>query len=108
MENQDSGYEGWTILELMGRRRLIGYLSEQEIAGSAFLRIDVLADPPSTQYYSASAVYCITPTTEEMARKAASLNRIAPIQHWELPAAPAVRPGDEDYVDADIVDEDPF
>ena len=80
-------YEGWVILELMGHRRLTGYLAEQEIAGRAFLRIDVPTEPPATQFYGAEAVYCITPTTEELARAAAKLGRVAPIQRWELPAA---------------------
>lgn len=110
MENKtsdlDEKFTGWVILELMGHRRLTGYLSEQEIAGNAFLRIDIPAEPAATQFYSASAVYCITPTTEEMARAAAKLNRVAPIQRWELPAPqPAVKPGDDDYVDAEIADD---
>jgi hypothetical protein len=106
VENSDEKFGGWVILELMGRRRLTGYLSEQEIAGRAFLRIDIPGEPPVTQFYGAEAVYCITPTTEETARNAAALNQVAPIHRWELPpAGPAVRPGDEEYVDADIADE---
>ena len=104
MTAQD-GYEGWAVLELLGRRRLIGYLSEQQVAGHAFIRIDVLTDPPATQFVSPGSVYAITPTTEDMARRAAKLSRVAPIALWEMPApAPAVRPGDADYVDADIED----
>jgi len=38
-------FEGWCVLELMGHRRLAGYVSEQEIAGADMLRIDV----PSTR-----------------------------------------------------------
>ena len=102
MENADEKYQGWVILELMGHRRLTGYLTEQEIAGRAFLRIDVPTEPPATQFYGAEAVYCITPTTEELARKAAQLGRVAPIQRWELPAAPAAEADDDDC------DSDPF
>ncbi len=83
-------FAGWVILELMGHRRLVGFLSEQEIAGRAFLRIDIATEPPATQFYGAEAVYCITPTTEEMAREASRLNRIAPISRWELPPAKPV------------------
>lgn len=85
---------GWAILELMGRRRLAGWVSEQEIAGSAYLRIDVPdGDGPATatQYYSGSAVYAITPCTEETAREVAQASVVAPVQQWELPAAPAAR-----------------
>jgi hypothetical protein len=78
-------FEGWVILELMGHRRLAGWLTEQEVAGAAFLRLDV--PDVGTQYYSPSAVYCITPTSEETARQVATLNRPAPVHRWELPAA---------------------
>ena len=111
MENPDAAADekltGWVILELMGHRRLTGYLTEQEIAGRAFLRIDVPTEPPATQFYGAEAVYCITPTTEEIARAAAKLNRVAPIQRWELPPAkPVTSPEDDDGV-IEIIDDDP-
>jgi hypothetical protein len=32
---------GWCILELMGHRKMGGYVREQEVAGAGFLRIDV-------------------------------------------------------------------
>lgn len=90
MSEQTKEYEGWAILELMGHRRLIGYLQEVTIAGAAMLRIDVLtAEGQSTQYYGAQAVYAITPTTEETARRAATLSTVAPINRWELPAPPS-------------------
>ena len=86
---------------------LIGRLevAEQEIAGRAFLRIDVLTDPPVTQFYGSEAVYCITPTTEEMARRAAKLSRVAPIAPWELPPVQALP---DEHEGQDIDDEDPF
>ena len=94
---------GWCILELLGHRRLGGYVTEATIAGAAFLRIDVPGDPPATQFYSASAVYAITPTTEEMARKVAGLARPSPVQRWEL-AAPEALPAPSD--DFDYLDDD--
>lgn len=88
MENKDQQYEGWTILELMGHRRLAGYVREQTIGGAAFIRIDVPgegADNVATQFYSPSAVYCMTPTTEDLARKVAQGSRPAPVTQWDLP-----------------------
>lgn len=96
-------YEGWTILELMGHRRIIGYVRQQEIAGRAFLRVDIPADPPVTQFYGPESVYCMTPTTEDTARSACSLNRVSPVQRWELPAPAAAK---TEPVDAEIVDPD--
>lgn len=85
---EQTTFEGWAVLELMGHRRLVGKLSEATIAGASFLRIDIPgADgQETTQFYAPSAVYAITPTTEELARRAASLNTVAPINRWELPA----------------------
>ncbi len=109
MTAQD-GYEGWAVLELLGHRRLIGYLSEQQVAGHAFIRIDVLTDPPATQFVSCGSVYAITPTTEDMARRAAKLSRVAPVERWELPAPVILQRkeagDDDDEVDAEITGED--
>jgi len=85
----DEAFEGWVILELMGHRRLGGYLREQEIGGVSFLRLDIPemdGIPAATQFYGAGSVYCITPTTEEVARLCAKVNRPEPVHAWELPA----------------------
>ena len=37
----EEAFEGWAILELMGHRRLAGYLREQTVSGASFLRLDV-------------------------------------------------------------------
>ena len=88
-ENTDK-YEGWSIMELMGHRRLAGYVTEQEIAGARMLRIDVPGEGDevhATQFYSPSSLYCLTPVTEEVARGLARRTKPAPVQRWELPAA---------------------
>ena len=98
MSDEKPPFEGWAILELMGHRRLGGYVAEATVAGAGFLRIDVPgADgPEATQFYSPSSVYCLTPTTEAMARAVAVRSRLEPVQRWELPAAPdAVEAKDE-------------
>lgn len=134
-------FEGWAILELMGHRRLAGYVREVELAGQGMLRLDIprlqaavctcgSSDPDSashedhrpdcwlfapdeaapkdvaaTQFYSPSALYCLTPTTEAIARSIAK--EPMPVQRWEL-APPAVRSffddGPED-IELDLPDE---
>lgn len=74
----------WAVLELMGHRRLAGWLSEQQLAGATFLRLDIPGNPQATQLYAPGAVYCITPTTEDTARLIASRSRPSPVQPWEL------------------------
>jgi hypothetical protein len=103
VSTESEAFEGWAILELMGHRRLAGWVSEQTIAGAAFIRLDVAdeGDPASpgstydpssdsyvaTQFYSPQALYCLTPTTKEVALAVARFNKPAPVQRWELPAA---------------------
>lgn len=99
-------FEGWAVLELMGHRRLAGYVSEQEIAGKGFLRLDVPDGDTTaaTQFYSPASVYCLTPTTEDIARSVAKRNQPTPVQRWELPAG---KPHPDDFeVDCEIVDDD--
>ena len=77
-------YETWAIVELLGHKQLAGYVSEQTIAGSALVRIDVPATPEDTRWnrtYAATAaytklvgvssIYALTPCDEETARRAA-------------------------------------
>jgi len=80
-------FEEWAVLELMGHRRLAGKVTDAVIGGGAFLRIDIPGKngQQTTQYYSPGSVYCITPTTEEIARAVAAQNEPAPVYRWELP-----------------------
>lgn len=101
-------YEGWAILELLGHRRLGGFVREATIFGAAMIRIDVPGTDESpgigataTQYYSAAALYSLTPTTEAMARIVARGNQPQPVARWELPPASAARP-------ARVADETPY
>lgn len=82
-------FEGWAILELMGHRRLGGYVRSVELAGVGLFRIDVPAagsEDMTTQFYAPSALYCLTPTTEELVREFARRNQPEPVHRWELPA----------------------
>lgn len=96
-------FEGWAILELMGHRRLAGWLSEATIGGGSFIRIDVPSDDEAaagaTQFYAPASVYAITPTTEDVARSVARRNQPAPVQRWELPALAEAKPDDDEVVD---------
>ena len=74
----------WAIVELLGHRRMAGKLTEATIAGGAFLRLDIPSKSgPITQFYAPGAVYCITPTTEEIATAIAKESE-PPISRWEL------------------------
>jgi hypothetical protein len=101
-KSEAAAYEGWAILELMGHRRLGGYVRQVEMFGAAMCRIDIPgADDQSeaTQFYSGASIYCLTPTTEEVARAVAATNRPAPVQRWELPAPAKAANRDDEAVD---------
>ena len=81
-----TAYEGWAILELMGHRRLAGYVCEVAQYGAAMIQINVrdLADNCVTQFYGGSAIYCVTPTTEDIARRLAENSSPEPVSRFEL------------------------
>lgn len=91
------------MLELMGHRKLGGYVREQNVAGAGFLRIDVPGEEGNvaTQFYAPAAVYCLTPVTEEVARRFAAGCKPEPVTRWELPPArkPDVRDAQDDDLD---------
>jgi hypothetical protein len=93
----ENKFEEWAILELMGHRRLAGKLTEATIGGGAFLRIDMpMKDgKTSTQFYSPGSIYCITPTTEAIAREVAMASQPEPVNRWEFPQLAVHGEGDD-------------
>jgi hypothetical protein len=91
-EGTTNGDLGWAIVELLGHRRLAGMVTEVQIAGAGFLRVDV---PDAgrgdgwyaTQYVAPGSVYAITPVSEETARAVAPSSQPRPVERWELPPA---------------------
>jgi hypothetical protein len=86
-ESVTAGFEGWAIVELMGHRRLAGYVKPAPMYGTELLRIDIPGEdgPEATQFYGGSSIYCLTPTTEEIALRVAASCRPEPVHSWELP-----------------------
>lgn len=103
MTDQKATFEGWAIVELLGHRKLAGYVREAQIAGHGMLRIDVpragvrpsdqfteddgTSGVVATQFYPPTALYCLTPCTEDLARRVAASAQPAPVTRWELPPA---------------------
>jgi hypothetical protein len=93
-ESSDGTFKEWCILELFGHRRMAGLMTEQQIGGVSFLRLDIPKKCPvgfgnpaemTTQFYSPQAVYSITPTTQEIARELAVAFQPEPVSRWEFP-----------------------
>lgn len=87
-------FEAWGLLELFGHQRLAGRLTDQAIGGCHFIRIDVPevdGQAGYTRFFTNGAIYGITVTTEDVARRMAAALRAKPIQAYEL-QVPEPRP----------------
>ena len=84
-------FEHWMIVELMGHNIIAGFVSEQTIGGAALIRVDVPKTDnaePFTKFFSNSAIYAMTPTTEEIATVAANKLAVRPISPYTLNLEP--------------------
>jgi hypothetical protein len=80
-------FESWAIVELFGHNRIAGKCSEQNVAGSNMLRIDVPEtekNPAFTRLLGHAAIYAINPVTEEVATHWAKMLHCAPINAWDV------------------------
>lgn len=78
--------EIWAIVELFGHNRIVGLVSEQQIAGANMVRIDVPEIPvcPAwTRFLNPSAIYAINPVTKEVAIEYAKSISVRPIESWD-------------------------
>lgn len=97
MSEQREPLDLWALVELMGRQRIVGRVSEQSIAGVPMLRVDVPgrdAKTKFTRFYGGSAIYAISPIGEKEAIAMAQNLDVEPVKAWELPAL--ITMGDED------------
>ena len=72
----------WAIVELFGHKAVAGYVTGDVQMSEAMLRIDVPATsgyPAFTQFYGVKAIYCMTPVSEEVARRTAERNQTNPV-----------------------------
>lgn len=89
-EAAGAGFRGWCVVELMGHVTLAGFVTEQEIAGSKLIRIDIPeteAGPQFTKLVGAGSIYGITPVDEDTVRAICCEGAQKPFASWELQAA---------------------
>lgn len=102
-EDQKQGFDEWAIVELFGHQKIAGRVTEQSLGGASFVRIDVPGfEPPAdakpdvygrlpqaragfTKLVGAAAIYSITPTTEEIVRRALQQMHVEPISVYIPP-----------------------
>lgn len=91
-EEAATKFEEWAVLELFGHQRLAGMVTEVQLGGASFVRVDVPKDEDDgkkkgwklTKMYNPSAIYSITPTTEATARLVARSVSGEPVTRWDV------------------------
>lgn len=79
-------FESWALVELFGHNRIAGLVTEAEIGGGKFIRVDVPAigeARPLTKLYGPAAIYAITPLEKDTALALAKRIDPAPVQAWD-------------------------
>ena len=75
------------LVELFGHSRIAGRCTEQNVAGTNMLRVDVpdtSNQPGFTRFLSSGAIYAINPVSEEVARQMAENLQIQPVNIWDV------------------------
>lgn len=81
-------FEAWALVELFGRSKIAGKVTEATLAGGAFIRVDVPAtagNPAFTRFFRPEAIYSISPTTEAIVRAMVSECAAEPVHAYDLP-----------------------
>lgn len=100
MSEANGKLEMWALVELMGHSRIVGLVTEQTVAGSPMLRVDVPtpdgAGTKFTRFFSGNAIYGISPIEKPIALILAARQDAVPVKQYELPQLAAMDPHDGD------------
>lgn len=102
MNEQVEVFESWAIIELFGHYKLGGKVQETVVCGTKFLQIycfDINGNQVATTIYSPTAIYSITPVTEEIAIRFGVKNPMTPASVWCLQLADLKTDYDDEYGD---------
>lgn len=85
--NDSKSLDLFCIVELFGHQKIAGRCTEQNIAGTNMLRVDVPAVegmPGFTRLFGSAAIYAINPVDEETCNYFAKQLQVKPIQAWDI------------------------
>ena len=80
-ENNEKFDSQVAMVEVMGHKRLFGYITEEEHGGTMMIRVDT---KDFTQYLTAQAIFSITPITDTLYMNALEASE-KPIKEHDLP-----------------------
>lgn len=103
----DAKFESWGLVELFGHQRVAGRITEQQVGGCNFVRVDIpQAEGFYTRLFGQGAIYAINLTDEAAARVLASRYADKPpyayeLAHAQAPTQSRALEAPEDYSDDD-------
>ncbi len=87
MSQPSEKFDCYCIVELFGHAKIAGRCTEQNIAGTNMLRVDVPETdgrPAFTRFFGSSAIYAINPVDETTCKHVAGQLQIRPIEAWNV------------------------
>lgn len=87
MSQPSEKFDCWCIVELFGHAKIAGRCTEQNIAGTNMLRVDVPETdkvPAFTRLFGSAAIYAINPVDEITCRHMAGQLEVRPIESWNV------------------------
>lgn len=93
----NNGFDTFALVELFGHQKIAGRVTEQVVAGQGFIRVDVPETTRAgsfTRLFGTSAIYSITPISEDLMKQAAERIYVEPVTVY-IPAARQIEAGEE-------------
>lgn len=87
LESNNTKFEHWALVELMGHQRIAGLVSEVNLAGKGFIRVDVPNQKGEiifSRFYAPDAIYCVSPTDRQIAIGLAAKCASRPVNIYDL------------------------
>lgn len=87
LEGSNTKFEHWALVELMGHQRIAGLVSEVNLAGKGFIRVDVPDGQGNilfSRFYAPDAIYCVSPTDRQIAIGLAVKCASRPVNIYDL------------------------
>ena len=86
-EHGEQSFQQWALVELFGHQRIAGLVSEFEIGGASFVRIDVprvAGHDAFTKLFGPKAIYSMSFVERDVALAIAEKLQIVPVDSWSV------------------------
>lgn len=83
----ENEFELNAMIELFGHQRIAGLVTEHNIGGASFVRVDVPEtdkQPKFTRFFNPSAIYAINPVSKETMEIMVNQIQSKPISAWDV------------------------